>query len=420
MSQMRYWVWLTTLPGLSLSGQLRLLDTFGTPREVFLADGEALEQVEGLTQRERQQLELRDLRQADRVLEDCREHRIHILTMQDAAYPLRLRAIQTPPPVLYYKGELLAFDTLPVVAVVGARNASGYGLATAKRMGYQLGLCGGAVVSGAAKGVDSLALEGALSAGAPVAAVLGNGLDIVYPSGAQGLYRDVEAHGCLISEFVPGTRPLAGNFPRRNRIMSGLSLGVLVVEAAQKSGSLITAEYALEQGRDLYAVPGNLGQSHSVGSNRLIQEGATLATTGWDVLRVYQPQFPERLRRREGGGRLALTPEEAVPGQTEAPILPNPAENPGKEAQVPGKTEKRIDNEPKRNYIDLQQVVKTLTQDERKLVEVLRGGQLHVDDIILQSELPAARALASLTLLEVKGYVTQQPGKRFDLNLKNT
>ena len=322
--------------------------------------------------------------------------------------------------MLYYKGELLAFDTLPVVAVVGARNASGYGLATAKRMGYQLGLCGGAVVSGAAKGVDSLALEGALSAGAPVAAVLGNGLDIVYPSGAQGLYRDVEAHGCLISEFVPGTRPLAGNFPRRNRIMSGLSLGVLVVEAAQKSGSLITAEYALEQGRDLYAVPGNLGQSHSVGSNRLIQEGATLATTGWDVLRVYQPQFPERLRRREGGGRLALTPEEAVPGQTEAPILPNPAENPGKEAQVPGKTEKRIDNEPKRNYIDLQQVVKTLTQDERKLVEVLRGGQLHVDDIILQSELPAARALASLTLLEVKGYVTQQPGKRFDLNLKNT
>lgn len=420
MSQMRYWVWLTTLPGLSLSGQLRLLDTFGTPREVFLADGEALEQVEGLTQRERQQLELRDLRQADRVLEDCREHRIHILTMQDAAYPLRLRAIQTPPPVLYYKGELLAFDTLPVVAVVGARNASGYGLATAKRMGYQLGLCGGAVVSGAAKGVDSLALEGALSAGAPVAAVLGNGLDIVYPSGAQGLYRDVEAHGCLISEFVPGTRPLAGNFPRRNRIMSGLSLGVLVVEAAQKSGSLITAEYALEQGRDLYAVPGNLGQSHSVGSNRLIQEGATLATTGWDVLRVYQPQFPERLRRREGGGRLALTPEEAVPGQTEAPILPNPAENPGKEAQVPGKTEKRIDNEPKRNYIDLQQVVKTLTQDERKLVEVLRGGQLHVDDIILQSGLPAARALASLTLLEVKGYVTQQPGKRFDLNLKHT
>lgn len=420
MSQMRYWVWLTTLPGLSLSGQLRLLDTFGTPREVFLADREALEQVEGLTQRERQQLELRDLRQADRVLEDCREHRIHILTMQDAAYPLRLRAIQTPPPVLYYKGELLAFDTLPVVAVVGARNASGYGLATAKRMGYQLGLCGGAVVSGAAKGVDSLALEGALSAGAPVAAVLGNGLDIVYPSGAQGLYRDVEAHGCLISEFVPGTRPLAGNFPRRNRIMSGLSLGVLVVEAAQKSGSLITAEYALEQGRDLYAVPGNLGQSHSVGSNRLIQEGATLATTGWDVLRVYQPQFPERLRRREGGGRLALTPEEAVPGQTEAPILPNPAENPGKEAQVPGKTEKRIDNEPKRNYIDLQQVVKTLTQDERKLVEVLRGGQLHVDDIILQSGLPAARALASLTLLEVKGYVTQQPGKRFDLNLKNT
>ncbi len=421
MSQIRYWIWLTTIPDLSVRAQLRLLDAFDSPKEVFLADQEALDQVEGLTQRERQQLKRRDLRRADRVLEDCRQERIHILTMQDAAYPMRLRAIAVPPPVLYYKGELLAFDNLPTVAVVGARKASGYGLATAKRMGYQLGLCGGAVVSGAAKGIDSLALEGALSAGAPVAAVLGNGLDIVYPSEAGRLYRDVEEHGCLISEFIPGTRPLPGNFPRRNRIMSGLSLGVLVVEAAKKSGSLITAEYALEQGRDVYAVPGNVGLDCCAGSNQLIQDGAGLAATGWDVLQAYQVQFPDRLRRREGGGRLTLSPQDAKyihrPEETEE----NPSNSGGNShimAQDPPKTEKRIDNEPKRNYIDLQQVIQTLTQDELDLVNILKNGQMHVDDIILQSGLPAARVLSSLTLLEVKGYVTQQPGKRFDLNLK--
>ena len=203
--------------------------------------------------------------------------------------------------------------------------------------------------------------------------------------------------------------------------MSGLSLGVLVVEAAKKSGSLITAEYALEQGRDVYAVPGNVGLDCCAGSNQLIQDGAGLAATGWDVLQAYQVQFPDRLRRREGGGRLTLSPQDAKyihrPEETEESPS-NSGENSHIMAQDPPKTEKRIDNEPKRNYIDLQQVIQTLTQDELDLVNILKNGQMHVDDIILQSGLPAARVLSSLTLLEVKGYVTQQPGKRFDLNLK--
>jgi DNA processing protein len=422
MSQLRYWIWLTTVNGLANRAQLLLLDHFGSPEAVFLADHEAVRQVPGLTEREAASLEYRDLRRANQVLEDCRQKQINVLTLQDAGYPQRLRTIENPPLVLYYKGHLLPFDGLPTIAVVGSRKASPYGLSVAKRMGYQIGISGGVVVSGAARGIDSLALEGALSAGAPVAAVLGNGVDIVYPYEARRLYEDILGNGCILSEYVPGTPPLGANFPRRNRIMSGLSLGVLVVEAGRKSGSLITAELALEQGRDVYAVPGNVGLEVCAGSNQLLQEGAYLATCGWDVLQSYQALYPERLRRRGGGERLTLSMQDrkyVVPPEDE---LEKPSAKPTKTAPKsepePPNSEKRIDNEPKRNYIDLQRIMESLTQDEKTLVELLQQGETHVDDIIDQSGLPPARVLSSLTLLEVKGHVTQQPGKRFRLNLK--
>lgn len=423
MSQLRYWIWLTTVPGLPRKTQLGLLERFESPEAVFLADATTLKAA-GLTERNLQEIDKRDLRRADQVLEDCRKEKINILTMQDAAYPRRLRAIEEPPLVLYYKGEMLPFDSLPVIAVVGSRSASGYGLATAKRMGYQLGACGGVVVSGAARGIDSLALEGALSAGAPVAAVLGNGLDIVYPREAKRLYEDIVQNGCLLSEYIPGTPPLGANFPQRNRIMSGLSLGVLVVEAAKRSGSLITATHALEQGRDVFAVPGNVGLSCCEGSNHLIQEGAGLASCGWDVLEEYQARFPERLHRWNGGEKLTLSPrdrkyiEEPAPEKKSDISEQKSTKSASKTKTELLKPEKRIDNDQKRNYIDLQQILQTLTPDELVLVETLKDGQLHVDDIIDKSGLPPAIVLASLTLLEVKGYVTQQPGKRFDLNLK--
>ena len=422
MSQLRYWIWLSTLPGLSLRGQLQLMDHFGSPEAVFLADRDALTAVEGLTERERTALSRRDLRRANDVLEDCRKHQISILTIQDAAYPQRLRSIDTPPTVLYYKGRMLPFDTLPAVTVVGARNASGYGLNAAKRLGYQLGNCGGTVISGAARGIDSLALQGALSADAPVAAVLGNGLDIVYPQESKGVYADVMERGCLISEYPPGTPPLGQNFPRRNRIMSGLAVCVLVVEAAKKSGSLITAELALEQGRDVFAVPGNIGLECCAGSNQLIQDGAGLVTSGWDILQHYQARFPELIVRRGGGNQVTLAPRERLQPELQkvaAPVArpaPKPVEKPASETvQVPAEEEKRIDNAPKRNYIDLEQVKNSLSGDERLLVELLEQGPQAVDDLMDQSQIPPARVLASMTLLEVKGYVVRHPGNVFEL-----
>jgi DNA processing protein len=422
MAQLRYWLWLSTLPGLTLRGQRNVLQHFGSPEEAYLSDETAAAQVDGLSGREQQALGQKDLGLADRVLEDCRRLGIGLMTYQDALYPQRLKNIDTPPMVLYYKGTVLPFDELPVVAVVGSRKASGYGLTVAKRMGYQLGASGGTVISGAARGIDSLALEGALSAGASVAAVLGNGLDIIYPPEAGRLYEDIQKNGCLLSEFPPGTPPYGRNFPQRNRILSGLSLGVLVVEASRRSGSLITANLALEQGRDVFAVPGNIGLEVCEGSNALIQEGAMLASCGWDILREYEALYPDKLHRRDGGKHLTLSPQDR--SQDADALKPEngetdkkPEKQGGNVKNIPSSGENRIDNGQKRNYIDLQQIKSTLSPDEQAIVSVLEQGQRHVDDVIAETGLAPARVLSSLTLLEVKGYVTQQPGKRFDLNI---
>lgn len=413
MSKLRYWIWLSTLSGLSPLRQVELLKRFQTPEQVFLADAEVLKTVEGITKKELEAIGRRDFRVADSVLEDCEKQDIRILTIDDAAYPRRLRDIPDPPLVLYYRGNFPNFDSLPVVAVVGTRKASAYGLTTARRMGYQLARCGGVVVSGAAKGIDSQALEGALSAGGQVAAVLGNGLDIVYPAEARRLYADILAHGCLISEYPPGTRPLGWHFPQRNRLMSGLSVAVLVVEAPAKSGSLITANLALEQARGVYAVPGNLGLASCEGSNQLIQEGAGFVTCGWDLLQNYQAAFPA-LRRREDGDGPALRQQTAPRNLKVAAPVQVPAK--AEKGNEPSNPEKRIDNTQKRNY-SVQKLIDSLGGDERTLAEQLREGPVGVDDLIDRTGLGASTVLSTLTLMEVKGTVRRQSGM-FSLNLE--
>ena len=429
MAQLPYWIWLTTRKRLTLRGQQLALSYFGTPEEIYRARQSDIGQVQGLTDKEVAALGQKDLDGAKTILEMCSDQGIRVITSLDTAYPQRLLAIDVPPLVLYYRGKFMPFDELPVVTVVGSRKASAYGLAVARRMGNQIGACGGVVVSGAAKGIDSQALEGALEAGGMVAAVLGNGLDIVYPRESEAVYQAVASRGCLISEYPPGTPPMARNFPQRNRIMSGLALGVLVVEAAKQSGSLITAGLALEQGRDVFAVPGNIGIASSAGSNQLLQEGAMLVTDGWDIMREYMPRYPEHIHELRGTPPLELR-QSAQPRQepflkvaspVEAPKQQKKSRNPLKFVKMAKNPEPNgengIDNEPKRNYIDLQEKLSALTADEKTIASALIPGEQQVDDIVAKTGLPVARVLACLTLLEVKGYVTQEPGKRFTLNI---
>ena len=401
-----HWIWLATRSGIGVRSALALLRAFPDIESLYGARAEDYVQAEGVDSKCLDALCDKSLSEANRILGSCLEKGIHVLTYQDAAYPTRLKHIPDPPLTLYYQGNLPDFDAEPAVAVVGTRRASAYGCMTARRMGYQIARCGGLVVSGAAGGVDTLAMKGALLAERPVVGVLGNGLDVIYPRSNRDLYRDVACRGCLISEFPPGTPPLGRNFPRRNRIISGLCCGVVVVEAPEKSGALITAQLALDQGRDVFAVPGNVDAACSAGSNGLLREGAIVAQSGWDVMEEYQSLFPEKVGPWSGKTLLSSYPRE----------LAELREPPYHFAQeTPINSEKNVDNEDGKPYRELQELMSTLSDDERAVTSCLTDALRHVDDVIAGSGLPAARVLASLTLLEVKGLVVRHPGKFYSL-----
>ena len=289
----------------------------------------------------------------------------NLVTFADAAYPDLLRWLPDPPPVLYVRGELLPEDKL-AMAVVGSRRPSHYGQSMAKRFGAELAEHGFTVVSGLARGIDSLAHQGALQAGGRTIAVLGCGVNRIYPAEHRRLYDAVRGQGAVVSEFAFDTKPDRWNFPRRNRIISGLSLGVLVVEASDRSGSLHTAYHAVEQGREVFAVPGRIDVESSRGTHRLIQGGAKLITGVGDVL----DELPEALRT------AALQQHAAA----QALVEEAPAD---------------------------------LSPQESQVLALLGGEESHIEAVIHASQLPAHVVASILATLELRGMVRQFPGKFF-------
>lgn len=392
---LKYWVWLAELPGLKSSQRLALLRHFGSPEDVFFADREELLLAEGVSPA---QAELdHDLSAADRILADCQRLGQRIMTIQDAEYPQRLRNIFDPPLTLYVRGRMPAIDEEAAIAVVGTRDCTPYGIAAAERISQELAASGAVVVTGLAKGVDSAAARGALRAGGTVVGVVGNGLDVYYPWESKDLYEDVAAAGVLISEYPPGSEPEKHHFPARNRIMSGLGAATLVVEAPERSGALITARLALEQGREVYAVPGPIGAPASVGCNRLIRDGAGLAAEGWDILRDFQERFPEKLH--PAGDLPAWTP---LPTRRRA----EPRRRPEPESEPEPKEEPK----PALRAVSPQ----GLTDDQIALLRVLEPETpIQVDDLIERTGVPARRVSSALTMLEIDGCVAQHDGKRY-------
>ena len=243
--------------------------------------------------------------------------------------------------------------------------------------------------------------------------VLGCGADIVYPPSNRALFRDVEQYGCILSEFAPGTPPVKWNFPKRNRIISGLSNGVLVVEAPEGSGALITANHALEQGRDVFVVPGNIDQPGFVGSHRLLRDGATLVSSGWDILSEYASLYPSQIHREETPSHQTVYPDEVE--KTEAKVAQKPIV-PGKKKPLKKILEKKsIDNCSKEAYSDVNTVQPKLSEQEQQIVAALRSGERLVDDVIAETGLTTGKILALLTMLELKGVVKRLPGKRISL-----
>ncbi len=416
----KHWIWLAHRPGLSDRMKVRLLRHFQDPEDVYFADPQAFSHIEGMTAEAMEGLQDKNLIPAEEILDICQEKKIQILTYQDAAYPARLKNIPDPPVVLYCKGQLPDLDANPVIAVVGTRKASVYGMTTAKRLGYQIGKCGGILVSGMAYGIDGMAMSGALTAGQPVVGVLGCGADIVYPLSNRSLFRDIEQYGCILSEFAPGTQPAKWTFPKRNRIISGLSNGVLVVEAPEKSGALITARLAADQGRDVFAVPGNIDIPTCVGSNRLLRDGAIIVSSGWDILSEYEALYPDKIHRDMSPAHQQAYPDEvrkcaaesekSLPKVAQKPALPQGNPRLNKKLEKKG-----IDNGAPAPYSDVNKDKPKLSPDEQKVVSALSSGERLVDDVIAQTGLGTGKFLAILTMLELKGILKRLPGKRITL-----
>ena len=248
MANLKYFLWLTTRKGFQTGEVNGLLSHFGTPEAIYFAQGEEYDLL-GLSERKKQALKDKDLGEAEKILENCDRLGIHIMTIQDADYPERLGQIYDPPCVLYWMGKPLNVDDQLTVGVVGTRKSTPYGDDLAGRLGLDLARAGAVLVSGMAEGIDSRGLRGALRGGGSVISVLAGGLDVVYPKENRYLYRDVVTAGTLLSEYPPGTEPAGFHFPVRNRLISGRSMGLGVVEAGEPSGALISARHALEQNR---------------------------------------------------------------------------------------------------------------------------------------------------------------------------
>jgi DNA processing protein len=367
------WLALTLTPGLGPTRSRRLVEFFGTIDRVFASSLTELEAA-GLPAQSAQALGTgRSIQLANEEIARATAADVHLVGFDDPAYPTRLRQIYDPPLVLYVRGNVAALS-LPGIAVVGTRHPTPYGTGMAERLACDLATRGLVIFSGLARGVDTAAHRGALAGKGKTVAMFGTGVDVLYPKDNSRLSEQILAGGgALVSEFPLGAFAAPQNFPIRNRIISGISYGVLVVEAAEYSGTRITARCALEQNRDVYAVPGNVTNKNSWGPNTLIKQGAKLVATWEDVWE----ELPQDVR-------LALTPETG--------------------AESPGSQTASLFEEP------------SLSPHEKKIYSALKADEaMHLDEIIeaLEPNLSSSEIFAALFELELAGKVKQLPGKNF-------
>ena len=400
MAAIKYWLWLSSQTRLSPGARAAVAEYYGGAEEAYYAPAGDFSRVPGVNRLEAQILEKRDMSRVEPILAACQAQGIEIITMQDADYPSRLRNIFAPPVVLYVKGSLKGLDEEAAVAVIGTRKASLYGLKMGRNLAWEIAEAGGTVVSLTTEGIDETAAKGALLAGGRCVAVLGT----AHRERETALEKDIACAGALVSEYAPGTPTMKSFFRDRNRIASGLSLGVVVVEAPENSGALLFAAEALEQGREIFAVPGNADAPNSAGTIELIKQGAKPVTCGWDVLEEFAQLYPRKLKRNSP----ERPPELRGPG-AEKPTSPD--------AEKPAESKKEIDKKKSKGYIDLREQLSGLSPEQLEIVKAVSGGSRHIDDIIEATGYTAAKVLSQLTLLEIKGYVRRDAGKRISLNL---
>jgi DNA processing protein len=360
--QLKYWLALFSVPNIGPIRYASLVKHFGTPEKVLSASEKELSQLPDMgpviASNLRNHVSWKEAEEQLRLLE---KNQVRMVTFKDQEYPRNLLSIYDPPPFLFVKGRIEKEDE-NAVAIVGCRSASVYGRRITERIGRELVRRGITVVSGLARGIDSIGHHSALKEKGRTLAVLGSGLDVLYPPENRGLAERISNSGAVISEFPFGTKPEPPNFPKRNRLISGLSLGVVIVEAGPKSGALLTAHCALEQNREVFAIPGNLGAKNSQGTNRLIKEGAKLVTSVEDIL--------EELRFDTGKEKTTAREEE-------------------------------------------EKALLDLSEMEKSIIQLISDEPYHIDKIAAGASLQVPQALSTLLSLELKGLVRQLSGKMF-------
>ena len=389
---------LNMIQGVGLKTVQFLRGVFGSAESALQATPDELGKIDQLSPAMRDLLSRKPIQYPiERELELIHEYGCQVMTLYDAAYPQCLKAIDTPPLVLYIRGELTPEDSLSI-SIVGSRDAKDYGRKVSYQLSYQLAQHGLAVVSGLAKGIDTSAHRGALEAGGRTIAVMGSGLSFIYPAANSDLAEKITESGALISEFPMDVKPKPRNFPRRNRIISGLTLGTVVVEASNRSGALITARLAGEQGREVFAVPGEIFSELSTGTHQLINNGAKLINTVDDLLNELPPYALNRIQ--------SDVPTSSIPSveteSSQAPPIeksdPKPlATQPSSEVQQP------IQSVPPPG----------LTPDERTIFDAIEVPSSHIDTIVRTTQLPISLVSSTLLMLELKGIIQQLPGKQF-------
>ena len=417
MSNLVYWIWFASRDGIKARTKRLLLDRFEDAKRIYFAEKGDFEQIEDITNAEINALLDKETERATKIISRCEDLGVQILTFQDAQYPERLRLLYDAPYVLYIKGTLPSVDLLPVVAIVGTRKTTPYGEKMARNLGYEVARGGAIVATGLAEGADSRAAEGALMAQGKVIGVLGTAINEVYPKFNGRLFDDVMATGAIISEYPPDEPGSPRHFPARNRIISGISLGVAVCEAPLFSGSLITARYALEQGREVFAVPGNADSPNFRGSNALIRDGAKLIENGWDILCEYERLYPDKIFREES---LRMPEERAAADRATHAEKPRREKKPKErraDTQEHSFFKLRVPIRRREKPEELSAQLEGLTENQLKIVGVLGKKPTHIDDIIDLCGLPASTVLSEMTLLQIKGVVSQEGGKRFRLNI---
>ncbi len=362
---LEYWLALNFLPDVGPVLARRLLSVFGSPENIFQTSINELKKIENIG--ENRAKSIVSFKQWDKVrteMDNTLKNNARLITLNDKTYPEGLKRIADAPPVLYVKGEIKNDDKY-AIAIVGSRTPTFYGMKTADEISQKLSSYGLTIVSGMARGIDTISHKGALKAKGRTIAVLGSGIDVPYPLENKGLMSTIASSGSVISEFPLGTKPNKENFPRRNRIISALSLGVVVIEAAVDSGSLITVDYALEQGKEIFALPGNITSKNSRGTNNLIKNGAKLIEGAEEIIDELRPQIKGILKEQR------LTPKKIMP---------------------------------------------EMSYDEKTVYDCLDHEPKHIDAIIRESKMSSSKALSILLNLELKGVVTQADGKRFSVN----